>query len=150
MPHALQWGIKTSLVSYVGSQSDGTVEVSDGAQRTPDGAFRFPFLEQDTDTHPVLRYTGAVRLRAHGGMLDIAVSDPWIELSPVPAISMLAAWTGDPAERVAIAHLDVAQGAAGAWSGTRVRLTADGALTLGALQYYEGQPVDDAAFSTPV
>lgn len=149
MPDALLWGIKSSLVAYVRSQSDGTIEASDGAELTSTGTFRFPFVDVSTDEGLRLRYGGGVRLRAHNGLLDIALSEPCIEFSPVPSISVVAEWTGDPPERVTIARMDVAAAAGGGWIGAPVRLTADGALTLGALQYYEGQEVDDASFSAP-
>lgn len=144
MSDALLWGIKSSLIAYVRSQHDGTVETTGGAEAVASGGFRFPLADGDEQT---LRYRGGVRLRAHGGMMDIAVSDPWVELSGTPSISVLAAWTGEPAERLTIAWMDVATAEGGGWTGSPVRLTADGSLTLGALQYPEGQQVDDVTFS---
>lgn len=146
MPDALIWGLKSSLVAYVRSQSDGSVETTDGAKSDPTGVFRFPYAGRDGD---VLRYQGGVRLRAHGGMLDVAISAPWVELAPTPSISAAVEWTDDPGERLTIVRMDVAEAEDGAWTGTSVQLTSDGALTLGAMQYYEGQQIDDASFTAP-
>lgn len=94
-------------------------------------------------------FHGRVRLRAHGGLLDIALSDPWIEFSPSPSISAIVEWTDAP-ERVIIARIGAIEARGEGWTGTPLRLTDDGALTLGVLQYYEGQQTDDATFTAPV
>ncbi|MGP3534112.1 HtaA domain-containing protein [Microbacterium sp. RD1] len=146
MEFALEWAVKASLVSYVQSRPDGIVETFDGAVQLPAGSFAFPF-DRLVDGEP--RYRGGVRLRAHGGLLDVALTAPQIAPTPRGGISAVVSWAGDSAERLLLAHMDVARSGSHCWSGTAVRLTDDGAFTLGALQYYEGQPVDDVFFCAP-
>ena len=63
----LTWGIKSSLRAYVRGMPDGRVEVSDGAEEVASG-FSFP--------GHALRFTGAVTLTGHNGMMRVRIADP--------------------------------------------------------------------------
>lgn len=147
MTDELRWGVKTSLMRYVRSLPDGVIETSDGAEIGEADVFRFPFVERGRDG--VLRYAGRLHWSGYGGLMDAELSSPWIALGPEPMLSFDVRLPDMPLERWTIATVDVAEVSPGVWEGTRVRLTADGALTLGALQYHEYQQVDDIAFSAP-
>ncbi|MBL5972256.1 MAG: hypothetical protein D3X82_00380 [Candidatus Leucobacter sulfamidivorax] len=145
---ALVWGVKTSLMRYVRALADGSIQVTDGAESAESGAFRFPFVEASEDRR-LLQYRGGLHWYGHSGLMDVTLSSPWVTLGATPSISMVVALPDMPTERLTIAHMEVAAIADDAWAGSRVRLTADGALTLGALQYSEYQQVDDLDFSAP-
>lgn len=146
MTHALTWGVKESLMRYVRTLADGRIEVSDGAESTGYGAFRFPLVE---DAGEVLRYGGRLRWYGHGGLMDATLSSPWISLAPSPSVSFDVLLPDLPLERWSIATMTATETGDGVWESTAVRLTADGAFALGALQYHEHQQVDDLTFSAP-
>lgn len=145
--HALDWGVKQSLMRYVRMLDDGTIEVSEDAELSAEGTFRFPFVEVGADG--ILRYCGRVHWSGHHGLMDASLSSPWIALSPAPALSFDVELPDMPLERWTIATMKATETQPGVWAGTEVRLTSDGALTLGALQYHEYQQVDDLTFAAP-
>jgi hypothetical protein len=145
MAQSIVWGIKASLVAYVRSLADGRIDVSGGAEERAGGLFAFPVVGAEDRE---VRCRGSVVLRGHGALLDVAIVDPWIDPS-AGTLSIAAQWTEPPGERLVIARMPVAPRSDG-WTASPVLLTADGALTLGALQYYEGQQVDDVALEPPL
>lgn len=68
----LEWGIRASFLEYVESIPESSVEVV-GAERR-DGVFRFP-----ARTDGSLEFIGRIRLLAHGGELDVSLSEPAVE-----------------------------------------------------------------------
>lgn len=137
----LRWAVKASLVSYVATQKGGVVEVSDGAENAS-GRFLFP-LDERADPGGVLRFSGRVRLVAHEGLLDITLEAPWVSVGPEPTISVIVTTPETGSERLDLARLSLIPEDSYLWRGERVRLTLDGALTLGGLQYHEHQLIDD-------
>lgn len=73
----LLWALKESLLWYVGVMEDSIVE---GERESDDGAARFVFHEAPDSTPEAPRYTGRIRIHAHGGLMDIDLRDPWIEV----------------------------------------------------------------------
>ena len=70
------WGILPRLVSYVDGLPDGMIIVAQPAE--PRGrSFWFPF----TGGTDMWNFEGEVRLRGHGGMLDIELRDPRVEVT---------------------------------------------------------------------
>lgn len=70
---ALKWGIKSSFVSYISKA--GKVTLLDGTT----GTFNFPLLPNQNLTSANLSriaFSGGVNFSAHGGVLDITVSQP--------------------------------------------------------------------------
>ena len=104
----LTWGVKQSFRGYV-EAAGGTVAVGGGATRTPDGAFEFPQGPQSTLARGgdgrlggTGRFEGQVSFTAHGGMLNVVLTDPWVEASEPGLVLTVAAG----AARVVFARLD--------------------------------------------
>ncbi|GGV17418.1 hypothetical protein GCM10010495_34730 [Kitasatospora herbaricolor] len=76
---SLDWGVKQSFRSYVtGPAGQGSIELTGGATRNADGTFRFGFgsARYDLGSHTLsAAFTGGVRFLAHGGQLDVGLSD---------------------------------------------------------------------------
>ena len=152
-PHALEWGIKQSLVDYVLGMHDGSVTVTDPASEIGAG-YRFPpESAQQASEDGTLRFAGTVTLSGHGGLLKIVVADPW--LVPVTSAVAGSAGTGsaedrwsltivdpyEPGSRLVFASIDGLGFETGAAHGTR--LTADGADLFFSGPYTEGTELDD-------
>lgn len=132
---ALVWGVKASLIDYIRSLPDGSVEMSDGAVATGAG-FRFAQSERGG-----LRFTGTVTLTAHNGMLHIVIADP--ELQPDGAGLLLTiADPDDPTLRLPFGQAAGMQATTEGDRCTGTTLTEDGAdLFFG--PYEAGTPLDD-------
>jgi hypothetical protein len=107
----LSWGVKQSFRSYVDA-AGGTVTVGGGAERAPDGVFLFPQSAESTlargpdgALQGVGRFEGEVSFNAHGGMLNVVLTDPWVEATDAGLVLSVAA---GPARRVVFAKLDAA------------------------------------------
>ena len=81
----LAWGVKQSFRGYV-AMSGGETALSGGAEHAGDEGFVFPEagggdLAFGADGRPqgTGRFAGGVSFKAHGGMLSVAISDPWLE-----------------------------------------------------------------------
>lgn len=100
---ALHWGIKASFRIYIAGV-EGVVEQT-GVEQTEDG-FRFPHSGRDGNT---FRFTGSVRMQAHGGLLDVHIESPTlrflpgnVELSIAPTgQEPVVVATGDPVRPIA-------------------------------------------------
>jgi hypothetical protein len=79
----LVWGVKSSLLSYLAALPDTEVQLGPGSGRLLDGRFYFSLDPSSTvgDTGEPHRFRGAVRFRAHAGMLDVTICDPRFEAS---------------------------------------------------------------------
>lgn len=73
---ALHWGIKASFRVYIAGV-EGVVEQT-GVERAEDG-FRFPLSDRDGTR---LRFSGSVRMKAHGGLLDVRIESPTLRFLP--------------------------------------------------------------------
>jgi len=107
----LSWGVKQSFRGYMDA-AGGTVTVGGGAERAPDGVFLFPQSAESTlargpdgALHGVGRFEGEVSFNAHGGMLNVVLTDPWVEATDAGVVLTVAA---GPARRVVFAKLDAA------------------------------------------
>ena len=105
----LSWGVKQSFVGYV-EAAGGTVDLAGGAERTPDGAFLFPGAAESTLARGPDgrltgegRFEGQVSFKAHGGMLGVVLTDPWVEATEAGLVLTVAESGG---RRVAFAKLD--------------------------------------------
>ncbi|MFF2820140.1 HtaA domain-containing protein [Kitasatospora cineracea] len=76
---SLDWGVKASFRNYVtGPAGGGSVELSGGATTNADGSYHFNLASAgyDLTTHRLnAAFDGGVRFLAHGGALDVALSD---------------------------------------------------------------------------
>lgn len=80
-PHlaGLTWGIKRSFIRYIAMLPDGNYLTDEGACLGGTSYFTFPTHPASPNADPVTRFTGSLRIRGHGGMLDVLLADPWIE-----------------------------------------------------------------------
>ena len=132
----LTWGVKQSFRAYV-EMSGGAATTTDGAACAPDGGFTFE-TAPDCDLAVALdgavsgtgRFRGRVSFQAHGGMLSVTLTDPWIEAA---ADGLVLSIAETPTRRTAIARLD-ADGASRAADGALeipAAITLDGMMILG-------------------
>ena len=108
----LTWGVKQSFRSYV-EMSGGTTTADEGAAATPDGAFAFeaaPASDLSVGADGAVtgtgRFRGRVIFAAHGGMLKVTLTDPWVEQTPEGLVLTIAETA---TRRTAIAKLGAAQ-----------------------------------------
>lgn len=82
----LDWGLKASFRTYIeGHIAGGTITVSDGATRNPDGTFHFPLRDGTFDPNTnatVVQFDGTVHMEGHEGALEMTVANPRVELTP--------------------------------------------------------------------
>ncbi|MFJ2028752.1 HtaA domain-containing protein [Streptosporangium sp. NPDC087985] len=103
----LTWGVKQSFRAYVEAVG-GTVTVHAPAL-SADTAFAFPRVDRAPSESPAgeLRFEGEVRFEAHGGMLSVALIDPWIVFGPDGAVLTVVDtdYLPDRSKRLKIARL---------------------------------------------
>lgn len=99
--HTLHWGIKASLLAYL-DDVEAEILVVPPAQREVIGFSFPPLFEQVQLGEPrLLQFDGAVRAKAHGGLLDIEIATPRLMLGD--AAGALQVWRGQ--EWITIATL---------------------------------------------
>ena len=110
---SLTWGVKQSFCNYVQS-AGGVIETLGGTERAEDGTFVFPMapdsdLSLDADGKPQgqAKFLGQVHFTAHGGMLNVYLSDPILEISDTSARITVDDHKTKP-RRIEIAKLDLA------------------------------------------
>lgn len=78
------WGIKQSFLRYLANLPGTQASVGGGAAFTKDNRFVFPAAEgvgkDGLTAAGTVKFEGEVRLTAHGGMLDLVLSDPWVDI----------------------------------------------------------------------
>jgi hypothetical protein len=75
----LHWAVKSSLVTYVAGV-EGRITTAGPASR--DGEqYVFPLAETPSDPSRVLCFAGEVRFVAHDGLMNVAITDPWVHLN---------------------------------------------------------------------
>ena len=129
----LIWGVKQSFRAYV-EGSGGTIATTDGAGRADDGTFVFQAADDsdlaigaDGVLSGVGRFRGQVAFKAHGGMLSVTLTDPWIAETAT--------------RRTAIAKLDAAALAGDERAELPAVITLDGMMIVGD-HYPPGTPLD--------
>ncbi|MFG3138210.1 HtaA domain-containing protein [Streptomyces sp. NPDC048211] len=152
----LDWGFKESFRKYIGAA--GKITVKDGAtQAEGNGVFTFVNGKgsYDMTTHGTdTAFEGGVNFSAHGGVLDITLSD--VKLSTAGAGGAITADVATPAgtaNDVAVADLDLSavrpgQGAGGAmvFKDIPAKLTKAGSEAFNG-QYKEGEVLDPATLT---
>ncbi|GAA3882213.1 hypothetical protein GCM10022381_25600 [Leifsonia kafniensis] len=140
----LSWTVKESLLSYVVDRAGGVVDVETPAKRSADGSFWFPAVGRefaDAGTGSVTKFAGGVRLRGHGGMLDLPLRDPWIEQTAIGFVLTIV----DPDDvnaRLPFVTMEEFVLRGNSRFGVATSMTADGAdLIFG--PYEAGTPFDD-------
>lgn len=77
-PGAVDWGIKTSLRSYVLGPAQGSITTTGGVGRNPDGGYKFPISSGTFDAlsgETKLNLAGSLRLYAQDGAIDITLRE---------------------------------------------------------------------------
>jgi len=141
----LIWGVKESFRNYV-KGSGGTIDVASPARSEAD-RFAFPFAGS---VDGELRYAGEVRFAAHGGMLSVAIIDPWIVFGPEEAALTVVDtdYLPDRSRRLPIARIDTREPRAGASVEAAVALTVQGSRLLGDV-YAPHTALDPVVFAIP-
>jgi len=99
----LVWGIKESFLDYVRNWPGSTVDLAPGSGWLPDGRVYF---SPDPQRPPIsCRFRGGVRLRAHGGLLDVTIADPRIESHDQGYVLTAETWKSDTWQRIRFADL---------------------------------------------
>ncbi|MFF9505594.1 HtaA domain-containing protein [Streptomyces sp. NPDC014724] len=155
----LEWGVKESFREYLASSfSGGRITVKDGATQAPDnGVFTFADGKgtYDTATHGTdTAFGGGVNFYAHGGVLDITLSD--VKLATTRTGGTITVDVTTPQgtrDDVAFATLDLSavkpgRGAGGAmvFEDIPATLTKAGSEAFDG-QYEEGDALDPATLS---
>ncbi|MFE4688959.1 HtaA domain-containing protein [Streptomyces sp. NPDC056749] len=152
----LDWGFKESFRRYIGGA--GTITVKDGAtQAAGNGIFTFGNGRgtYDTATHgTVTAFDGSVNFGAHGGVLDITLSDVKVSTSGTSGAITVDLKTPQGTENdVALAELDLSavrpgQGEGGAmvFKDIPSKLTKAGSAAFNGM-YAEGESLDPATLS---
>ncbi|WP_176697502.1 HtaA domain-containing protein [Arthrobacter koreensis] len=126
----LVWGLKESFLAYVAGCPDGSVELSPGTGQLPDGSFYF---SPDPDAPAAaLHFRGGVRLRAHGGMLDVSLADPRVEGTDGRLLLTAETWKDGVWQRIPFADVSWAPAVGGAESGAGGGAGTDGGGSAGA------------------
>ncbi|WP_330238567.1 HtaA domain-containing protein [Streptomyces sp. NBC_00525] len=152
----LDWGFKESFRRYVGGA--GKITVSDGAtQAANNGVFTFVNGKGTYDTATygtATAFEGGVNFSAHGGVLDITLSDVKVTTTGKGgAITADVATPQGTTDDVAVAELDLSavkpgQGAGGAmvFKDIPAKLTKAGSEAFNG-QYKEGEALDPATLT---
>lgn len=107
----LQWGVKQSFRGYV-EGAGGAITVDGGAERTSDGGFSFPVdeaalsLNAEGQLEGRASFRGEVSFKAHGGMLNVFLAEPILEISGGEA-RITVADTPSRKYRTEVARLDL-------------------------------------------
>jgi len=114
----LKWGVKQSFRGYV-EGSGGTIQAGGGAERAADGEFAFAAapgagLQRTArgDLEGVARFAGDVRFEAHGGMLQVFLADPTVEVSAEGGVVTVAD-SPERDHRLVLATLDLSAATTG-------------------------------------
>ncbi|MGW1103759.1 HtaA domain-containing protein [Streptomyces sp. NPDC002540] len=155
----LEWGVKESFRKYLASSfSGGRITVEDGATQAPgNGVFTFADGKgtYDTATHGTdTAFGGGVNFYAHGGVLDITLSDVKLATTRTGGTITVDVTTPEGTrDDVAFATLDLSavkpgQGAGGAmvFKDIPATLTKAGSEAFNG-QYKEGDALDPATLS---
>jgi hypothetical protein len=139
METGMLWPIKTSLTAYIESLDDGQIDVTDPAERRPEG-FWFPPRDGSAKAEPgrSMEFAGSVRMSGHWGMLDVEFRDPRLDFDDAGAVLLIRERGGIGQDRfVAIARLTPRPATSATPADFAAALTGEGAFLLGG-QYPAG------------
>lgn len=84
------WGVKDSFLNYLLRLPGSRQKTGFGAGRLDTGEFFFSLDDEssfDRSSHTgLLKFSGLVHLTAHGGMLNVQLINPWLEISGQDAV----------------------------------------------------------------
>lgn len=148
----LKWGVKESFRHYVEGVG-GTISLSEGAERSVDGAFIFQAypggnlnLSAGQSPTGLVSFRGTVTFDAHGGMLKSTLSQLAIEVGPEGLmLTALEAPMGQ--NRCAVARLTMGDEPMGSTITLNAEITLDGMYQI-ADNYPPGTILDSLELST--
>ncbi|MET9977334.1 HtaA domain-containing protein [Streptomyces microflavus] len=156
----LDWGVRASFRSMI-DRMGGTATLADGATKNEDGTYKFPLDkgEYAMGTHAVTSsFKGSVHYEAHGGVLDIKLSDVKVLTVGKAGKITVDVTTKSPGKDAVVtddlvmADLDLtdvaaSNGAEGMkFAAIPATFTKEGAAVFGSA-YKEGDPVDPATLT---
>jgi Htaa len=150
----LAWGVKSSLMSYLAALPDTEVQLGPGSGQLLDGRVYFSLDPSYRDTEEVHQFRGAVRYRAHAGMLDVTICDPCLELSGDGAwVMSIETW--QEGQWCRVPFMDCRLSGTDQRDGSVITLhfatsLTDAARSLFDDTYAAGEPFDDAELRLPV
>lgn len=80
---SLVWGVKRSFLRYLSNLPGTQVSIAGGAASTQDTRFVFPATDRTEGVRTMaetMKFEGEVHFTSHGGMLDVLLADPWLEI----------------------------------------------------------------------
>lgn len=106
---SLVWGVKRSFLRYLSNLPGTQASIADGAASTRDHRFVFPAADPIQSVRTMMgtvKFEGEVRFTSHGGMLDVMLADPWLEIDGSTArLSFMTNREAGRRERIVIADL---------------------------------------------
>lgn len=99
------WGIKESFMQYVRGWPGSTMDLAPGSGWLDDGQVYFSLDQQRPSGG--LWFRGGVRLRAHGGLLDVTVADPRVEERDNQSLLTAETWSEGSWQRIPFAELQL-------------------------------------------
>ncbi|MEK9770682.1 MAG: HtaA domain-containing protein [Betaproteobacteria bacterium] len=147
----LKWGVKESFRQYVDGVG-GTISLSEGAERSADGAFIFQAipggdLDLSAEHGPKgsVFFKGAVSFNAHGGMLKSTLSELAVEAGPEGLVLTVLEGPMNQS-RCAIANLTLVNEPGISTTKLRAEITLDGMYQI-ADNYPPGTALDNLELS---
>ncbi len=150
------WAIKQSFVDYVLGSGGGTATPTGGAWVRPDGASVFAFDADGSERTVgamVWKFRGDVLFEAHGGMLSMRITDPWVvQQADGVDVTIIDPFSRQAGDRLVIAkarlEVDGLTEAGENWAGVDVQL-ANGGWSLFNGKYEVGSPLEPFAVRLP-
>lgn len=147
----LYWGVRESFIAYVAGNPDGQVYGDGGVETDGEGTFRFPLASAAGEGASWrIAFAGVVRFVAHGGMLDVMLAEPVLELGG--EVGALVVTHGEQERRILEVESAPPVEIDGAWlvfPPLATTLTADGSHLFGDV-YPPGEPFDPLQVALPV
>ncbi|MEV8180681.1 HtaA domain-containing protein [Specibacter sp. NPDC078692] len=151
---SLDWGVKASFRSYLGSPiAKGTTTLGGGAMSNADGTFKFQAAAVDPASQ-IVSFAGSVAFSGHAGQLAVTIADIRLDLGRGMLVADVASKSLDSEAMVTYDEVDLTTLGAGATfadgnasgSALPTELTAGGAPAFASF-YAEGDPFDPVSFA---
>lgn len=149
----VDWGVKASFRNYVTGPGGGTATADGGASVNGDGTFRLPAAEGTVSGDGAAidaSASGAIHLTAHGGVLDIDITDVRVTVTGATgalvadATSLATDGSTEVYDDVTIADLDLTGVTSSVDGSTRTWAAVPAALTAAAVGIFDSYPAGTA------
>lgn len=143
----LSWRVAGRFVDYV-LASEGCLTASGGAEVDEAGMPSWPLLEDALDRAGRVRFAGEVRFSAHFGALDVALTEPELEVDGGVAALRVRTAYGDPELARSAWRELTPSGGFRVFLGDGVELAAEAVPLFGGV-YPAGMPLDPFVVAVP-